>query len=81
MRNFKRILTFSIFMVLLFGGTLLYSPIGWNVRVKLAEVVLVTRYQHYAWIFVGKSKRDQMIQDQQIVQHCGNLPDKNHLCM
>jgi hypothetical protein len=41
MRDFKRILTFAIFMVLLFGGTLLYSPIGWNVRVKLAEVVLV----------------------------------------
>jgi hypothetical protein len=37
-----RIFTFAFFMVLLFG-TFLYLPIGWNVRVKLAEVVLVSK--------------------------------------
>jgi hypothetical protein len=63
----------------LYGG-LLYSPIGWNIRVKLAEIVLVTRYQPYAWIFVGTSMRDQMLQEQ-IVQHCGHFPDKNHPCL
>jgi hypothetical protein len=76
---FMRILTVFFMVVLLFGA-LFYSPIGWNYRVKLAEVVLVTRYQPYAWIFVGESKRNQMLQDR-IVQHCGHLPDKNHQCL
>jgi hypothetical protein len=38
------------------------SPIGWKIRVTLAESVVVSRYQDYAWILVGKNKRDQMIQ-------------------
>jgi hypothetical protein len=58
---------------------LLYSPIEGNVRVKLAERVLATRFQPYAWIFVGKSQIDQM-QKEKIIAICGYLPDKNHPC-
>jgi hypothetical protein len=38
------------------------SPIGWKIRVTVAESVVVSRYQDHAWILVGKNKRDQMIQ-------------------
>lgn len=69
----------ALFMGVLLIGGLLYSPMGWNVRVKLAENALTTRYQPYAWFFVGKSEHAQMLQNR-LVQHCGYIPDINHPC-
>jgi hypothetical protein len=73
----KRTLT-TLFMVLLFGA-LLYSPIGWNVRMKMAERIIETRFQPYTWILVGKTQRDQMLKEK-IISFCGYLPDENRPC-
>lgn len=72
--------TFTVLFTMLMAGALFYSPISWNMRLKIAERIIATRFQPYAWIFVGKSKIDQ-IQKEKIIASCGYLPDENHPCM
>ncbi len=79
MRINKRILTTFLIVVLLFGA-LIYSLIGMNIRVKLAEMIIETRFQPYVSILVGTTQRDQMLQER-IIRVCGYLPDENHPCM
>jgi hypothetical protein len=75
-----KIRTIIVFLIAMIMATsLLYSPLAWNLRVIIAERVLVTRFQPYAWIFVGKAYRDKMLQDR-LIKFCGHLPDKNHPC-
>jgi hypothetical protein len=38
-----------------------FTPSGKAHRVELAKIAVVTRYQNYAWVLVGKAKGEQMI--------------------
>ncbi len=78
MSNKKRILI-ALFIVFLLFGVLLYSPIGMNIRVNLAEIIIETRFQPYASLLVGTTQRDQMLQER-IIRFCGHLPGEDHLC-
>jgi exopolysaccharide biosynthesis protein len=63
----RRIRWFRVFILLFFLVSLmsllvLYAtPMGFNIRSYLAETIITTQHRDWAWIFVGKNKRDEMI--------------------
>jgi exopolysaccharide biosynthesis protein len=48
-------------MIVLLILFLFTTPLGANIRLFLAETVITTQHRDWAWIFVGKAKRDEMI--------------------
>jgi exopolysaccharide biosynthesis protein len=58
---FKKTYFFFTGFVFLFSCFLFLTPSGTNIRVNLAETVIMTQHRDWAWLVVGAAKRDDMV--------------------
>jgi exopolysaccharide biosynthesis protein len=59
--RFKTFL-FLVSLLVFLSTTFLYmTPMGEEIRVKLAETVISTQHREWAWLLVGAAKRDEMV--------------------
>ncbi|WP_237088759.1 hypothetical protein [Paenibacillus larvae] len=65
-QNFGRIkktLFVTTFIAFLTSTFLYMTPPGQSIMKFLAKTVITTQHREWAWIFVGREKRDRMVQD------------------
>jgi exopolysaccharide biosynthesis protein len=58
---FKKTYFFLTGLVFLTSCFLFLTPSGTNIRVYIAETVIMTQHRDWAWLAVGAAKRDEMI--------------------
>ncbi|WP_238652467.1 hypothetical protein [Paenibacillus piscarius] len=60
--NLKRMVLGIAVLVILFCSLAL-TPLGKNLRINTAKMLISTRFQNETWMLVGKDKRDELIKE------------------
>jgi exopolysaccharide biosynthesis protein len=63
---FKKSYFFLTGFVFLISCFLFLTPFGTNIRIYLAETVIMTQHRDWAWLAVGAAKRDEMIKAKEV---------------
>jgi hypothetical protein len=59
--RYKKLSLTATIVISIFVLWLFLTPIGQSLRNEMAKTIITTRYQQYAWVFVGKAKSEQLI--------------------
>jgi exopolysaccharide biosynthesis protein len=74
---FKRMLLLVAVCAFLTSSFLFLTPPGENIRLFLAKTVITTQHRDWAWIFVGASRRDELVKEMQDLTEINSVEKQN----